>query len=167
MSFQVEPESSDDAESIRAVHLAAFPTSDEADLVRMLNEDSDSVISLVAKDHGQIIGHVLLSRMDVQGDGRKLRALGLAPVAVLPDRQRNGIGSALIREAMQLAEKRGEELVFVVGEPDYYGRFDFSTEAAMPFASPYSGAYFMARSLGAPLPASGTAAYAPAFRSLS
>jgi putative acetyltransferase len=166
MTVLIQPESWDDADGIRAVHLAAFPTTLEADLVKALHDDFDSEISLVARDDGQIVGHVLLSRMKVEGDGREYRALGLAPVAVLPERQRQGIGRELIDEALARAEKLGEELIFVLGEPEYYERFGFDPKTAAPFASPYAGAYFMARSFGASLPSSGTADYAPAFAKL-
>ena len=162
----IRPETADDEDAIRMVNLAAFPTAQEADLVQQLREDSDSEISLVAEDEGTIVGHVLLSRMKVAGDGRPFRALGLGPVAVLPDRQRQGIGGALIEEALRLAQDRDEEAVFLVGEPDYYQRFGFSAEAAVPFASPYAGPYFMARAF-VPLPNRGEAAYAPAFEKLS
>ena len=167
MSLRVQPEGEADSNGIRAVHLAAFPTAAEADLVKMLHEDGDAEISLVAKDGAQMVGHVMLSRMQVEGDGRTFRALGLGPVAVIPEFQRRGVGSALIDEAMRLAEQRGVEIVFLPGEPDYYRRFGFSPEAAAPFASPYAGPYFMAKSFGSPLPASGTAAYAPAFAKLT
>ena len=167
MSFRVQPESPEDSEGIRAVHVAAFPTPVEADLVEMLREDRDSEISLVAKVDAQVVGHVVLSRMQAEGDGRTYRALGLGPVAVIPELQGRGVGGALIEEAMRLAEQRGEEIVFLLGEPDYYCRFGFLSEAAAPFASPYAGPYFMAKSFGSPLPATGTAAYAPAFAKLS
>lgn len=167
MSVAVRPERGGDEQAIRKVHLAAFPTPAEADLVSMLRDDCDSVISLVATDGDQILGHVMLSRMRVEADGRSFRALGLGPVAVLPERQRTGVGGALITEAIRQAEERGEELVFVLGEPDYYGRFGFWTEAAAPFASPYAGPYFMAKAFGVELPAFGTADYAPAFAKLS
>ena len=150
------------------MHRAAFPTNLEADLVSRLHADFDSEISLVAKDEREIVGHVMLSRMQVEADGREQRALGLAPVAVLPERQRQGIGTALIEEALKRAEKLGEELVFVVGEPDYYGRFGFSQETAKPFASPYAGPCFQAKVLrnDFSLPASGRAEYAPGFAEL-
>ena len=167
MSLRVQPAREEDSDGIRAVHLAAFPTPVEADLVKMLNKDGDAEISLVARDGAQVVGHVTLSRMQVEGDGRTYRALGLGPVAVIPEQQGQGVGSALIDEAMRRAEQRGEEIVFLLGEPDYYRRFGFSPEAAAPFASPYAGPYFMAKSFGSPLPASGTAAYAPAFAQLS
>ena len=129
----------EDAASIRAVHRSAFPTPGEADLVAALERDGDAILSLVAERDGEVIGHVLLSTMTVTGEGRSFRALGLGPVAVLPGAQRQGIGSALIETALKQAAARGEELVFVLGDPAYYGRFGFSATAAAPFASPYAG----------------------------
>lgn len=164
----VRPECGDDAEAIRAVHLAAFPTSAEADLVDRLRADFDSEISLVAERNGEIAGHVLLSRMSASAGGQALRALGLGPVGVLPGSQGSGVGADLIRSALAIAGALGEELVFVLGDPVYYARFGFSAEAASPFASPYAGPYFMAlwlRPEPAP-PAAGSAAYAPAFGAL-
>lgn len=164
----IRPATADDAPAIRAVHLAAFPTSAEADLVARLDEDFDSEISLVAEQTGEIVGHVMLSRMNVSAGSRVFRALGLAPVSVLPGAQGSGMGSDLIRSAVGIARTLGEEVVFVLGEPDYYARFGFSAEAAAPFASPYAGPYFMALWLrpNADPPCAGEAHYAPAFAKL-
>ncbi len=167
MSFTVRPEVAKDVEGIRKVHIAAFPTAAEADLVERLRDDHDSEISLVAEQAGWIVGHVLLSRMQVGGDGVPIFALGLAPVAVLPEQQRTGIGSMLIRGALALAREAEEEMIFVLGDTDYYGRFGFSAAIAAPFASPYAGPYLMALALNdMVMPASGQAAYAPAFARL-
>lgn len=166
MNPRIRPEAGGDDKAIRALLVAAFPTNAEAELVRTLREDRDSEISLVAEESDGILGHVMLSRMKAEGDGRSYRALGLGPVTVVPKRQGRGIGAALIREALRRAEALGEEMVFVLGEPAYYGRFGFSAESAAPFASPYAGPYFMAKTFGAPLPSSGRADYAPAFARL-
>ena len=168
MTAGVRPAEPGDAAAIRAVHEAAFPTVLEADLVEALAREGDVEVSLVAEQGGAVVGHVLLSRMRVSGDGRDYRALGLGPVGVLPSYQGSGIGGALIVGALAIARASGEELVFVLGEPDYYRRFGFSAEAASPFASPYAGPYFMALALRSDpaLPAAGTAAYARAFSDL-
>ena len=154
-----------DAPAIRAIHRAAFPTPLEGDLVEALARDGDVVSSLVAESQGELLGHVLLSRMEAIGDGRIYRAVGLAPVAVRPEHQGVGIGSELVLGALAAARRVDEEIVFVVGAPDYYRRFGFSADAARPFASPYAGPYFMAARLrdGVALPFAGTAAYAAAF----
>ena len=156
-----------DAAAVRAVHIAAFPTVQEADLVERLQRDGDAVLSLVAVEGEAIVGHILMSRMNAVGDGRVYHAVGVAPVAVLPDRQNAGIGGRLVREAVSRMRDQGEELVFLVGEPDYYRRFGFSAAAASSFASRYSGPYLMALALnGAEPPAAGRADYAPAFAGL-
>lgn len=167
MSAAIRPEREGEAEAVRAVHLAAFPTPLEADLVEQLRADGDTEISLVAEQGGWIVGHILMSRMHCEGSERRFRALGLAPVAVHPDQQRNGIGSALIQRALETAWNSGAELVFVLGKPDYYRRFGFTPEAAAPFVSPCAGPYLMARKrAGVALPSKGRADYAPAFAGL-
>ena len=168
MTFEVRPAEAADAQAIRRIHLSAFPSALEADLVERLDRDGDLVISLVADQSNEPIGHVALSRMKVQGDGRDIRALGLGPVAVLQPMQNAGAGSALIEGAKAIAQATGEELIFVLGEPDYYKRFGFSAETARPFQSPYLGPYFMALALLAGFlpPKQGTAEYASAFKAL-
>lgn len=165
--MRVRPAEAGDAAGIRAVHLAAFPTAAEADLVEALERDGDAVVSLVA-DGGEVAGHLMMSRMRAQGGGRSWRALGLGPLGVRPGFQGAGIGAALIEGALAIAGATGEELVFVLGEPEYYARFGFSAEAAAPFASPYAGPCFMALALkpGLAPPAAGTADYARAFSDL-
>jgi putative acetyltransferase len=166
--MRVRPAEPGDEAGIKAVHLAAFPTAAEADLVEALIREGDALVSLVAEGGGEVAGHVLMSRMRVDGGGRCWRALGLGPVGVKPGYQGAGIGAALIEGALAIARATGEELAFVLGEPEYYERFGFSAEAAAPFASPYAGPYFMALGLKpeAEPPAQGTAAYARAFSDL-
>jgi len=165
----IRPAEPGDEAGIRAVHEAAFLTGVEADLVEALAREGEAVVSLVAERQSEIVGHVLLSRMTVSGDGRFWRALGLAPVGVRPGFQGSGFGKALIDAALGIARATGEELVFLLGEPDYYTRFGFSAETAAPFASPYAGPYFMALALRPDFraPAAGEAAYARAFSDLS
>ena len=154
----------EDREAIRAVHVSAFPTTLEADLVESLIDAGDATLSIVAEQGDAVIGHLLCSRMNAEAEGESIRAIGLAPVAVLPEHQGRGIGAALIRAAMEHSRAAGERMIFVLGEPDYYTRFGFTAEAARPFASPYAGDYFMARHFdGAAPPRSGKAEYAPAF----
>lgn len=165
MSGGIRPAEPRDAAGIRAVQLAAFPTAAEADLVEALERDGDTVVSLVGEVGGEVVGHVVLSRMRATGEDRAWRALGLGPVGVRPGFQGAGIGRRLIEAALAIAQATGEELVFVLGSPDYYRRFGFSADVAAPFASPYAGPYFMARALAGDgaSPAKGEAAYAPAF----
>ena len=163
----VRPALNTDDAGIRQVECAAFPDTVEADLVESLIAAGDATLSLVAEQDGRILGHILCSRMKVEADGALVRAVGLAPVAVLPEHQGRGIGGALIRAAVEGSKAAGEQMIFVLGEPAYYTRFGFSAAAARPFASPYAGDHFMALRLdGAALPRSGKADYAPAFSKL-
>ena len=166
--MQIREATAHDLKAVRYVHSAAFPTPLEADLVERIVDDGDAVISLAAEVDGDVVGHILFSRMGVQADGQPIDALGLAPVAVLPERQGQGIGSKLIQQGITAARKGGAQMIFVLGEPDYYGRFGFSAAAAESFASPYAGECFQALVLGgAPVPDTGTAEYAAAFRELA
>jgi len=159
----IRPETTTDIAAIRAVEEAAFARPTEAALVDALRQAGDLTLSLVAVDGERIVGHVAFSKMQAP-----FRALGLGPVAVLPDRQRSGIGGELIREGLARAAAEDWQGVFVLGDPAYYGRFGFEVDMARDFQSPYAGPYLMARSLFAgDLPArSGTIEYAPAFAAL-
>ena len=150
-----------DHAAIREILLAAFPGPDEANLVEALRRDDDAAIELVAEQQ-EPVGHILFSRMDAP-----LRALALAPVAVTPDRQGQGIGAALIEAGHQAARRQGWDAIFVVGDPAYYARFGYDLELAAGFDSPYAGPHFMVLPLAASLPAQrGSLTYASAFAAL-
>lgn len=158
----IRPAEPSDHSAIRAVLLAAFPDATEADLVERLRADGFAEIELVAEDADQIIGHILFSPMEAP-----LRALGLAPVSVVPARQRCGVGSKLIERGHELARAKGWQAIFLVGEPEYYRRFGYSLEAARSFECAYSGDYFMMLPLEQPLPSAfGKVCYPPPFAQL-
>lgn len=157
--MQIRSPSPADASAIDAVVTAAFGRSDEATLVRMLTRDGDTVISLVATEGEMLIGHVMLSRMRAP-----FPALGLAPVSVLPAHQSQGVGAALIREAISKVNESDAAAIFVLGDQRYYGRFGFDVAAAADFTCPYSGPHFAALALKGPLPqVTGDVDYAKAF----
>lgn len=138
--------STDDA-AIAAVVTAAFGGPDEAALIARLRGDGDMVAEFVALDGPAVIGHIAFSRLDVQTGSQALRATALAPVAVAPGRQRQGIGGALIRHAHACLRDEGEDLVVVLGHPAYYPQFGFSSLLAKLLDAPYSGEAFMALEL--------------------
>jgi putative acetyltransferase len=93
-------------------------------------------------------------------------ALALAPLSVKPDRQRAGVGSRLVYDAIDRAKATGWAAIFVLGDPSYYRRFGFDVEAAKGFSSPYAGEHFMVLSLSETLPTTGELRHAPAFAAL-
>ncbi|MFJ5549455.1 GNAT family N-acetyltransferase [Streptomyces sp. NPDC093225] len=118
-----------DVRAVREVNLAAFETAAEADLVDALRTDPAWIdgLSVVSTDgDGRVIGHALLTRCHI-GD---TPAVCLAPVAVRPDHQRTGAGSAAVRAVLRAAGERGERFVTVLGHPDYYPRFGFTRASA-------------------------------------
>jgi putative acetyltransferase len=160
--MNIRDENSQDWNAVYQVVTSAFGQSAEAKLVGELREAGDSVVSIVAEEDGEIVGHVLLSKMDAP-----FPALALAPVSVIPTRQRSGIGSALIKSAVNRARSEGWAAIFVLGDPNYYERFGFDREAASGFTSVYAGHHFMVLKLSSSLPATTVELrHAPAFDAL-
>jgi putative acetyltransferase len=160
----VRPERRSDAPAVRALLTAAFAGTAEADLVERLRADGDLLLALVA-EQADVVGYIAFSRLVVEGTGHGDPAIALAPLAVAPAVQRCGIGTALMRTGLDMFTKAGEALVFVVGDPSYYGRFGFVS--ADGFASPYAGPHFMARALAPDAPTAGVVRYPRAFADLT
>ncbi len=120
----IRPARDSDLRAVLDVHRAAFDTDAESRLVDALVADGDAVVSLVALQNAVLVGHVLLSRVRIDG-AEWLRALSLAPIAVRPEAQRKGVGSALVEAALQSAREQGWDAVIVLGHPEFYPRFGF------------------------------------------
>lgn len=119
-----------DTAAIRAIHLAAFPTPAEADLVDALRNagEIDPARSLLAEVEGAAVGHCLLTATTLErpdGTAAVGRVVGLGPIAVLPAWQRRRVGSALMHAALERCAADGAAAVVLVGSPTYYLRFGF------------------------------------------
>lgn len=180
MALTLRPERPEDLAAARRVHERAFSTPAEADLVNALRAEGAHVpeICLVALRDEQVVGHVVFSRARLVSseDGASTPLLVLAPLAVDPAVQREGIGAALVREALRRAPSAapGVPLVSVLGHPEYYPRFGFERAAPLgvraPFEVPYDA--WMALRLPAYPPPErprpeGVVAYADAFAAVS
>ena len=155
----------DDADGVRRVLLEAFGGPDEAKLVERLRRDGDVVLELVALHEGELVGQVLFSRLQVEGEASRFGAVALAPVGVLPEQQRTGIGKALIEHAHPVLTSHGEHLSIVLGDPAYYVKFGYANDRAAGFDSDYQGEYLQALAWG-DAPVAGRLVYPPAFAGL-
>lgn len=154
----IRPEQPGDRDAVRAVHDAAFTAPDgghspEALLVDRLRADGDLVaaLSLVAEVDGEVVGHVAVSRGTPDG------LLGIAPLAVHPDHQGRGVGSALMHSTIAAAEALWHTGLVLLGDPAYYERFGFVPAATYGLApeADWPLEAFQAR----PLPSSWTGGY--------
>jgi putative acetyltransferase len=155
-----------DVESIRAVNFEAFETSTEADLVDALRGRATPLISLVAEDGANVVGHILFSPVTLESQ-LGLTLMGLAPMAVVPSRQRQGVGSGLVLEGLKRCRQVNAAGVVVLGHPEYYPRFGFVPAARLFLRCEYDvpEEVFMVRELreGALSGLSGTIRYHPVF----
>lgn len=133
--------------AIHSINEAAFGRPDEANLVDSLRSEGALLASVVAELDKRIVGHILFSRMSIETEGGSILAAALAPIAVLPEHQRRGIGGRLIRHSLDLLRRRGEHIVVVLGHPDYYPRFGFSSGKARSLESPFPPEAYMAMEL--------------------
>ena len=162
----VRTEESDDADPVRSVNTRAFGRPDEAALVDALR-GTPGAISLVATVDDRVVGHILFTPVAIDGPSGPVPAAGLAPMAVLPERQRQGIGAALVGAGLDACRKRGYHAVVVLGHPRFYPRFGFTPAASMGLTCewPVPPDAFMALELdaGALTGARGVVRYRPEF----
>jgi putative acetyltransferase len=122
----IRPARPHDELAIQAVHRRAFPTDAEARLVALLVERGKAAVSLVAELDAQVAGHILFSPATIETPGHPLSiGLGLAPVAVLPELQNRGIGTALVETGLDAARQLQAPFVVLIGHPAFYSRFGF------------------------------------------
>jgi len=130
-SVKIRVERPGDYGAIRQVIRRAFKkNADElegaADVVELLRERKKAVVALVADVEDQVVGHIMFSPVTVAEAPERFRAVGLAPLTVLPEFQNSGIGLKLTREGLQACRRYGYDAVVVLGHPHYYPRFGFS-----------------------------------------
>lgn len=124
--FDIRESLPTDPEALKDLYPAAFPDEDLIPLLRDLLSEEDGVFSFVAISDGMLVGHIVLTMCGIAGRGEKVGLLG--PLAVHPDVQRQGIGTALIREGLNRLKSEGAAQVQVLGDPAYYGRFGFQPD---------------------------------------
>ena len=163
MNIVIRKEESQDVDHVREVLRAAFPTDAESRLVDALRLHGKAVISLVAVSDDRVIGHILFSPVSTTPPD-VFEGVGLAPVAVHPDLQSRGIGSALIREGLRLCREFKYDYCVVLGDPKYYRRFGFEKASQFGIQNEYGvDDEFMLISFSESTPAPALVCYEPEF----
>ena len=135
----IRPELPTDRAAIWNVNHLAFGSDAEANLVDALRDGGFLAVSLVAEIDGSAVGHILFSRLKISGRAEILESLSLAPMAVLPEFQRQLIGTQLLTQGLATCRAMGHKTVLVLGHPEFYTKFGFSAELARPLESPFGG----------------------------
>lgn len=165
--IEIGGERESDVPGIRSIHTDAFAGPIEAQLVDSLRtrDAYGPALSVVARKEGEVVGHVLFYPLEFTAVESPIRALSLAPIAVRSDLQGQGIGSSLIHEALARAWASKFDLILVLGDPAYYGRFGFRAAMDCEISAPYSGTghAFQALAREKSLKCAGQAHYPPEF----
>ncbi|PDT03447.1 GNAT family N-acetyltransferase [Rhizobium chutanense] len=162
----IRDETPDDIDAIHDLTSTAFkptPYSDgtEAEIIRRLRAAGDLTISLVAEQDGEVLGHVAFSPVTI--DGAHAGWFGLGPISVKPERQRQGIGKALIARGLELLQAMGASGCALIGNPDLYSRVGFSSDGQLKYLD--LDTRLVQRIVLRGSPPSGTLRFAPAFES--
>lgn len=123
--INIREERPEDIDAIHYVESQAFGQANQADLVDALRRTDKVVLSLVAIEDKHVLGHIMFSPAVLEHEGEVFDVVALGPVAVLPERQNEGIGSMLVRNGLERCLERGYDIVFLIGHPAYYPRFGF------------------------------------------
>ncbi len=158
-------EESADGAALRAIYEASFGQLAEATLVQQLRTDGDLILSLTAYA-AEPIGHIAFSRLGIDAEP-SIKGCALAPLAVVPAAQGQGVGTFLVDEGLKRMRAEAYDFVVVLGEPDYYGRFGFTAALARQLKTDYDGPYLQALALSEKgKEAHGSVSYARAFAEL-
>ena len=132
----IRAEERSDWAAVHAVNVSAFQTPAEANLVDAQRAQAEPFVTLIAEDDDAIVGQIMFSPVSLSGHPA-LRLMGLAPIAVAPEYQRKGIGSALVRAGLERCRQLGFGAVVVLGHPAYYPRFGFSSSTRFDIGCEY------------------------------
>ena len=133
----IRKELATDKEQIYLINTRAFNTDEEARLVNALRDNVREYISLVAEIDNTVVAYILFTQVSLTGDHSGLKLLGLAPMAVLPEYQRQGIGSALVKYGLEQCKSRGYDAIVVLGHPGFYPKFGFTPARDFGIGSEY------------------------------
>lgn len=134
--MEIRPERPEDRDRSLEIEQLAFDSDEEVAIVEGVRDDVGS-FALVAELDGELVGHVQLSRAWIGENA----VLALGPIGVLPDRQGQGIGSALMWGALEAAKANGEAAVILLGSQAFYPRFGFEPASGLGWRNPFTGVH--------------------------
>ena len=137
--INVRVERPEDIPQIRMINEQAFGQTAEAGIVDTLRASCPGCLSMVAEDEQGLAGHIFFSPAVIENAGGRIEGTGLAPMAVLPNRQRQGIGSALVKCGLELLRMKGSPFVIVLGHPAFYPRFGFEIASTRGLSCQWKG----------------------------
>jgi putative acetyltransferase len=123
--MNIRLEQNKDIDAIFSLNLNAFETDEEANIVNSLRSNGNLILSMVAVEGDHVVGHIAFSPMKFENSGVESKIVALAPMAVTPSKQRQGIGSKLVKEALKILQERDFEGVLLIGHPGFYPKFGF------------------------------------------
>ena len=170
MPVEIRPERPEEIVQVRAVNALAFGRDNEGRLVDVVRKREESLISLVAVDGDAVVGHILFSPVAITSSEGVCQAVGLGPMSVRPDFQRQGVGGELIRRGLEACRQADYGIVVVLGHPTYYPRFGFTraSKHGIHWEQEVPGDSFMVMELapGALEGCTGVARYLPEFMTM-
>jgi putative acetyltransferase len=137
--FSIREEKTEDVAGIRLVNESAFKQPEEANIIDKLRQNCSGILSLVAIEGDNIIGHILFSPAVIESENGQMVGMGLAPMAVIPERQCQGIGTALIKRGIACLRELDCSFVIVLGHSKYYPRFGFKLASQYGLRSQWKG----------------------------
>lgn len=135
----IRQEKTEDINDIREVNEKAFGKPQEANIVNNLRRNCDELLSLVAVENEKIVGYILFSPAIIEGKHGIIKGMGLAPMAVMPEKQRQGIGSELVKIGIEYLKETKNLFIIVLGHPEYYPRFGFEPASRYRIKSQWEG----------------------------
>ncbi len=137
--MKIRLERDEDYKGIKSLNDLAFQGPVEGEIVDKIRYSCDDIISLVAVDENRLIGHIFFSPVTVISGEDKIKGMGLGPMAVLPEYQNKEVGSALVKEGLEILKNEDCPFVIVLGHKGYYPRFGFETASKYGLCSQWEG----------------------------
>ncbi len=121
----IRSEREEDFSAVYEINCKAFGTKEEALLVNKLRKSGIPLISLVSELNNKLVGHILFSQAHIVSENSRIEIMALAPMAVMPEYQRQGVGTEMVKKGLELCAQNGYRAIAVLGHPEYYPRFGF------------------------------------------